>query len=128
MTINFKLVKKFFDEKVGNLNNLKTSNKSNVVEAMNSLKTSDIENNSGFMTRVDIQQNYSTLDEFKAFLTSSSIPSYATLIYSLIIEGTGMAAIVQKTSNSYLAFILFGYSTTPVIWKYLNGNWTSSNL
>lgn len=128
MTINFKLVKKFFDEKIGNLNNLKASNKSNVVEAMNSLKTSDIENNSGFMTRVDIQKNYSNLDEFKAFLASSSVPSYATLIYSLIIEGVGMTAIVQKTSNSYLAFILFGYSTNPVIWKYLAGNWTSSNL
>lgn len=35
MTINFKLIKKFFDEKVGNLDELNTTEKNNLVEAIN---------------------------------------------------------------------------------------------
>ena len=54
MTINFKLIKKFFDEKVGILSNLQTDEKDNLVDAINSIsiptKVSELENDKGYLT------------------------------------------------------------------------------
>lgn len=132
MTINFKLIKKFFDEKIGNLDNLQTKNKSNVVNAINSIsiptKVSELENDSKYITAPFAQLTFASLDAFKEYVKSNNVPPNSMSLFSLIINGSGNGAIVQKTNNAYFSFIYFGYSNNPVLWKYINGNWSSKEL
>lgn len=132
MTINFKLIKKFFDEKIGNLDNLQTKNKSNVVNAINSIsipeKVSELENDSKYITRADAFLSFVSLDAFKEYIMSNSVPANSLTFYALLINGSGNAAIVQKTSNAYFSFIYFGYNNSPAFWKYINGSWSVQNL
>ena len=132
MTINFKLIKKFFDEKVGILSNLQTDKKDNLVDAINSIsiptKVSELENDSKYITRPDSHLNFQSLDAFKEYIKSDSVPSNSLTFYALLINGSGNGAIVQKTSNAYFSFIYFGYNNNPVFWKYINGSWSSQNL
>lgn len=128
MTINFKLVKKFFNGIIGNLSELKTSNKSNVVEAINSLKTSDLENDSGFLNKCFQNLDFSNLDEFKNYLRSASVNSASVSLFYVNINGAGFGAIVQKTTNLYLSALLFSYTSNPVCLKLSNGTWTEVEL
>lgn len=132
MTINFKLIKKFFDEKIGNLNNLQTENTSNIVNAINSIsiptKLSELENDSKYITRPDTSLIFQSLDEFKEYIMSDSVPSNSMNLFSLIINGAGSGAIVQKTTNAYFSFIYFGYNNNPAFWKYINGSWSVQDL
>ena len=90
-------------------------------------KVSQLENDSGFINRADEYLSIASLDAFKTHITSNLAPARAYL-FSLSINGQGQAALVQKTSNLYASFILFGYATAPVLWKCVNGAWTSQNL
>ena len=90
-------------------------------------KVSKLENDSGFINRADEYLSFASLDAFKTHITSNLAPARAYL-FSLSINGQGQAALVQKTSNLYASFILFGYATAPVLWKCVNGAWTSQNL
>lgn len=132
MTINFKLIKKFFDEKIGNLDNLQTKNKSNVVNAINSIsiptKVSELENDRKYITAPFTQLTVVSLDAFKEYVKSNNVPPNSMSLFSLIINGSGNGAIVQKTNNAYFSFIYFGYSNNPVLWKYVNGNWSVKEL
>lgn len=132
MTINFKLIKKFFDEKVGILSNLQTDEKDNLVDAINSIsiptKVSELENDSKYIIRPDSCLNFQSLDAFKEYVMSDKVPANSLTFYALIINGAGSCAIVQKTTNAYFSFIYFGYSNNPVFWKYINGSWSSQNL
>ena len=132
MTINFKLIKKFFDEKIGNLDNLQTKNKSNVVNAINSIsipkKVSELENDSKYITRPDTFLSFVSLDAFKEYIMSNSVPANSLTFYALLINESGKGAIVQKTSNAYFSFIYFGYNDGPAFWKYVNGSWSVQNL
>lgn len=91
------------------------------------IKTSSLDNDLGFISRADEYLSFANLDAFKTYITDNLNPSRTYLI-SLSINGQGQAAIVQKTSNLYASFLLFGYATAPVLWKCLNGSWTSVNL
>lgn len=132
MTINFKLIKKFFDEKVGILSNLQTAEKDNLVDAINSIsiptKVSELENDRKYITAPFAQLTFASLDAFKEYIKSNNVPPNSMSLFSLIINGTGSCAIVQKTTNAYFSFLLFGYSNNPVFWKYINGSWSSQNL
>lgn len=132
MTINFKLIKKFFDEKVGILSNLQTAEKDNLVDAINSIsiptKVSELENDRKYITAPFAQLTFASLDAFKEYIKSNNVPPNSMSLFSLIINGTGSCAIVQKTTNAYFSFIHFGYSNNPVFWKYINGSWSSQNL
>ncbi len=132
MTINFKLIKKFFDEKVGILSNLQTAEKDNLVDAINSIsiptKVSELENDRKYITVPFAQLTFASLDAFKEYIKSNNIPPNSMSLFSLIINGSGNGAIVQKTSNAYFSFIYFGYGNNPVLWKYINGNWSSKEL
>lgn len=132
MTINFKLIKKFFDEKVGILSNLQTAEKDNLVDAINSIsiptKISELENDSKYITVPFAQLTFASLDTFKEYIKSNNVPPNSMSLFSLIINGSGNGAIVQKTNNVYFSFIYFGYSNNPVLWKYINGNWSSKEL
>lgn len=132
MTINFKLIKKFFDENVGILSKLQTSNKNNLVDAINSIsiptKLSELKNDSKYITRADTFLLFASLDAFKEYVMSDEVPANSTNLFSLIINGAGACTIVQKTNNAYFSFIFFGYNNNPVFWKYINGSWSSQNL
>lgn len=91
------------------------------------IKTSSLENDSGFITRPDEYLSFASIDAFKTHITTKLVPA-RTYLLSLSINGQGQGAIVQKTSNLYASFILFGYATAPVLWKCVNGAWTSQNL
>lgn len=104
----------------GNVLNPKISRYENI-------KTSSLDNDLGFISRADEYLSFASLDAFKTYITDNLKSSRAYLI-SLSINGQGQAAIVQKTSNLYASFILFGYATAPVLWKCSNGVWTSVNL
>ena len=120
------------NEKIGNLDDLTTENKNNIVGAMNSIdiptKVSELENDSKYITRPDSLLMFQSLDAFKEYIKSDSVPSNSLTFYALFINGSGNGAIVQKTSNAYFSFIYFGYSNNPVFWKYINGSWSSQNL
>ena len=66
---------------------------------------------------------YSSLADFKNQLITAEYLLGVYLV-DLNINGTIYTAIVQKASNSYLSFVLFGYSHRIHEYKYNNGSWT----
>lgn len=91
-------------------------------------KVSQLDNDSGYITREDTFLSFASLDAFKEYIRSNEVPVNSAKLFSLLINGAGSCAIVQKTTDAYLSFIFFGYGNIPTFWKYVNGSWSSQNL
>lgn len=91
-------------------------------------KVSQLDNDSGYITQGDTFLSFASLDAFKEYIRSNEVPVNSAKLFSLLINGAGSCAIVQKTTDAYLSFIFFGYGNIPTFWKYVNGSWSSQNL
>ena len=119
---------------IGNLEDLTISSKNNIVSAINETneniprKTSDLTNDSAFLTKISISLAFSSLDELKNYMISNSVPSQAVNLFHISLSGAGKGLMIQKTNNLYLSFILWGYSGDCTLYKYVNGTWYEKDL
>lgn len=94
--------------------------------------TSQLTNNSGFVTKNTLYNSFSTastngIEEFKSYVISNSVPIGVTMWY-LGLNGAVSAAIVQKANNSYASFIKFDYANIATQYRYTAGTWSTTVL
>ena len=93
-------------------------NKKNMSEMME-----DVNN---VLVKIKTLKSFTDINELQDYVLTLQ-PNWTTYIFHVSLSGSGVTAIVSKTSDLYSAMLVFGYGQMT-LYSLINGVWSSRSL